>query len=179
MRLKVLALLLSVTVLACNNIREKLLPSFNFNIPDINLSIPPIPVVQPKEMPVGALKANINMDSAIRANTAGAFGAGAVSTVKVKKITFLILNADELNNLSNFESGRMRIYSDNDTAATDIATIIFPANNTDSLTYIPTETKDISNYLRGKQISYNIFWKNRKVTNKRLKLQIKVTLAIQ
>src|SRR5437868_4161539 len=116
----------------CNEIKEKLLPAFNVNIPEINLTVPPLPLVTNEEIPVGALKTHINMDSTIKANTAGTFGADAVHFVKVKKMVIKALNADENNNLSNFETARMRIYSD--TVSTDIATINFPKTYSDSIT---------------------------------------------
>jgi hypothetical protein len=182
MKLKTTFIILCLTgavLIGCKEIRAKLLPSFNVNIPAIKLTIPVLPFVSGKELPVGALKAPINMDSTIRANTSGAFGAGAVSSVKINTITFLVDNADEKNNLSNFENGRMRIFSDNDTSATDIAVITFPSTYTDSLTVTPVNSPDISNYLRGSELSYNIYWKNRKVTSKKLKLLIKVSLSVQ
>ena len=175
----ILLLLLFLLNTSCKEIKEKLLPAFTVNIPDIKLSVPPISFKQNKELPVGALKAHINMDSTIIANTAGAFGASSVSFVKIKNIMFVLSNGDAQNNLSNFESGRMRIYSDNDTAATDIASIVFPANFSDSLNVTPTNSPDISNYLRGSELNYNIFWKNRKTTTKRLNLIIRVTLSVQ
>ena len=88
-------------------------------------------------------------------------------------------NADASNSLSNFESGRMRIYSDNDTAAIDIASIKFPVGYSDSLTVEPTDNRDISNYLRGSELNYNIFWRNRMTTSKRLNLTIRVSLSVQ
>ena len=161
----------------CNEVKEKLLPSFNVNIPDINLTVPPLPLVTNEEIPVGALKTHINMDSTIKARTAGTFGAGAVHFVKVKKLVIKALNADQNNNLSNFESARMRIYSD--TTSTDIAVINFPTTYSDSITVIPAASPDISNYLRGSNLAYNLFWKNRKTTGKFLKLNVKVTIGVQ
>ena len=158
-------------------IKEKLLPTFNVNIPDINLTVPPLPEVLKKEIPVGALKTPINMDSTIRAYTAGTFGAEAVHFVRVKKLVIKMTNADEANNLANFESARMRIY--NDTASTDIAIIKFPNSFSDSITVAPPASPDISNYLRGTSLNYNLYWKNRKITKKFLKLIVQVTLAIQ
>jgi hypothetical protein len=61
------------------------LPTFNVNIPDINLGIPPIAFVSGNEIPVGALRTPINLDSTIKAHTGGALGASAVTSVKVKK----------------------------------------------------------------------------------------------
>jgi hypothetical protein len=168
-----------IVIVGCKEIKEKLLPSFSVNIPAIKLAIPALPFVQDKEVPVGALKAYINLDSTIRANTAGTFGAGSVTSVKIKKIVFLLQNADAENNLSNFETGRMRIFSDNDTSATDIAVIHFPQEYTDSLTITPVNSPDISNYLRGSQLSYNVYWKNRRTTNKKLNLLIRVSVNVQ
>lgn len=161
----------------CNQIKEKLLPAFNVNIPDINLTVPPLPHIADKEVPVGALNTHINMDSTVRAFTAGTFGAGAVHIVKVKKMVIKAVNADAKNNLSNFETARMRIYAD--TASTDIAVIRFPSTYTDSITVIPAEPADISTYLRGSNLAYNLFWKNRKITGKFLKLNVKISLSVQ
>jgi hypothetical protein len=167
---------LFLTLFSCKQVRKKLLPSINVNIPSINLSIPPLAFVPDKEVPVGALRAPINMDSAIKARTKGTFGADAVTEVKVKKIVLKLLNGDRNNNFSNFESGRIRIYSD--TSQVDIATINFPASFTDSLSITPQNPPDISEYLRGRQIAYNLFWKNRKKTTKFLKLDVLVTLGV-
>ncbi|MDB5246023.1 MAG: hypothetical protein JWQ40_417 [Segetibacter sp.] len=117
------------------------------------------------------------MDSTIKANTAGTFGADAVHFVKVKKLTIKALNADHQNNLSNFETARMRIF--NDTASTDIAIIQFPRTFSDSLTVTPATSPDISKYLRGSDLNYNLYWKNRKTTSKFLKLAVQVTVGVQ
>ena len=170
-------LMLALAGCTCNEIKQKLLPSFNVNIPDINLTVPPLPVVSDRELPVGALKTHINMDSTIRANTAGTFGAAAVHFVKLKKLVIKALNADARTNLSNFETARMRIYAD--TASTDVAVINFPAGYADSIAVIPSSSPDISNYLRGSTLAYNLFWKNRKTTKKFLKLNVKITIGVQ
>lgn len=171
------AVLLCIASCTCNEIKEKLLPAFNVNIPDINLTVPPLPKVTNDEIPVGALKTHINMDSTIRANTAGTFGADAVHFVRLKKMVIKTSNADEANNLSNFETARMRIFGD--TASTDIAVIHFPTTYSDSITIIPDSTPEISNYLRGSNLAYNLYWKNRKKTTKFLKLTVQVTVTVQ
>ncbi len=117
------------------------------------------------------------MDSTIKANTAGTFGANSVHFVRVKKMVIKLSNADEANNLANFESARMRIY--NDTATTDIAVIKFPESFSDSITVVPAASPDISDYLRGTTLNYNLYWKNRKITRKFLKLTVQVTVGVQ
>lgn len=170
-------LLCSISSCTCNQVKEKLLPSFNVNIPDINLTVPPLPIVTDKEVPVGALKTHINVDSTIKAHTAGTFGANAIHFVKVKKMVIKALNADKSNNLSNFETARMRIYSD--TASTDIAIIKFPSSYSDYITVVPTTSPDISNYLKGSTLAYNLWWKNRRKTTKFLKLNVKIIVGVQ
>lgn len=183
MKKAVMNLIISVFIFAgCGSnqvkeIKEKLLPTFNVNIPDINLTVPPLPKVLKEEIPVGALKTHINMDSTIKAYTAGTFGANSVHFVKVKKLVVKLSNADKANNLSNFETARMRIY--NDTSSTDIAVIKFPESFSDSITVIPPASPDISNYLRGTTLNYNLYWKNRKITRKFLNLIVLVTLGVQ
>ena len=172
-----IVLILMIEACTCNDVKEKLLPTFNVNIPEINLTVPPLPIVTEKEIPVGALRIHINMDSTIKANTAGAFGANAVHSVKVKKMTIKVPNADSNNNLSNFETGRLRIYSD--TASADIAVIRFPATYSDSISIVPTPSPDISNYLKGFNLAYNLFWKNRKTTKKFLKLNIRISVSVR
>jgi hypothetical protein len=173
----ILLMTLIIAGCTCNQIKEKLLPSFNVNIPEINLTVPTLQRIADKEIPVGALKTHINMDSTIRANTAGTFGAEAVHFVRLKKLVIKAINADKANNLSNFETARMRIYAD--TASTDLAVINFPTTYSDSITVIPLSTPDISNYLRGSNLAYNLFWKNRKTTSKYLKLNVKITIGVQ
>lgn len=163
--------------LSCANVQEKLLPVFTVNIPPIKLRIPPLPIVPKQEVPVGALRSPINMDSTIRANTGGTFGAAAVHTVRVKQLVIKAMNADETTNLSSFESARIRIFSD--TSSVDIANISFPASYTDSMVVVPSSTPDISKYLKGSVLSYNLYWKNRKPTKKALRLQIHIALNVQ
>jgi hypothetical protein len=117
------------------------------------------------------------MDSAVRANTGGTMGAAAVHFVKVKQVVIKAVNADSNNNLSNFESARIRIFSD--TSSVDIATILFPVAFTDSMVIIPTSSPDISNFLKGSSISYNLYWKNRKPTKKQMRLQVRIALQVQ
>lgn len=166
-----------LAVTACNNISEKFLPTFEVNIPVIKLRIPPLPLVLDKEIPVGALKIPINLDSTIRANTAGTFGANAVHTVRVKHIVLKAANADRRNNFSNFESARIRIYSD--TSEVDIAQFKFPSTYSDSLLIATAASPDISTYLKGRTLSYNLVWKNRKRTTKPLQLEIVIALNVQ
>ncbi|WP_207496485.1 hypothetical protein [Aridibaculum aurantiacum] len=168
---------LVVICTGCNGIPEKMLPSFEVNIQPIKLRVPPIPLVAGEEIPVGALRSPINLDSAIKANTGNTFGANAVHSIKVKHLVLKATNADDKTNLSNFESARIRIYSD--TSEVDIAHFTFPTEATDSMFVVPETSPEISQYLKGRSLSYNLFWKNRKPTQKPLQLQVRIALNVK
>jgi hypothetical protein len=168
---------LLVVLAACQQVKEKLLPAFSVNIPPIKLSVPPIPFVSPKEIPIGILRTPINLDSTIKANTAGTLGAQSVHFVKVKSIVINLPEATKSNNLSNFEHARMVIASD--TASQEIAVISFPTTFTNSLTVEPANNADILRFLKGEQLTYNLYWKNRKPTTRFMKLEVKIMLSVQ
>ena len=168
---------LFAALLGCQEIKEKLLPSFDYTVPVIKVTVPPIPFVPEKEMTIGALSTRINLDSTIKAKTAGTFSAASVTSIKLQKIAIKALNATQDNSLSNFESARIRIYSDS--SSTDIAAITFPTTFTDSLMIVPTAHPQLKQFLMGSHLSYNIFWKNRKPSTKRLKLTMAITVSIQ
>src|SRR5438128_440936 len=96
-RQKLLVVLCLVGLFSCKNVREKLLPTFTVDIPEIKLRVPPIPILTGREIPIGALRTPINMDSTIKSYTGGAFGAEAVTTVKVKRVVIRATNADKKN----------------------------------------------------------------------------------
>jgi hypothetical protein len=172
-----LVLILSAISSCTEEVRKKLLPSFNVDVPGIKLSIPPIKFVSEKELPIGSLKTPLNLDSTIKANTHGTFGANSVTSVKVKQIIIKLLNADQKNNLSNFESARMKIY--NDTSEAQILNLHFPTNYTDSISVTPANHPEISTFLKGSSLSYNLYWKNRSTTSKYLKLKVDITFSVQ
>ncbi len=169
--------LLILLLNGCKDIREKLMPAFTVNLPAITLYVPALRFVANEEIPVGALRVPVNLDSAVRANTGDAFGAGAISSIKIKKVVLEVFNADEKNNLSSFESGRMKLY--NDTASVDIIAISFPSAYSDSMTVIPQESPELKPYLTGSYLNYNLLWKNRRTTTKQLKLSLRITLSVR
>lgn len=158
-------------------VRKKLLPTFDVAVPGIKLSIPPIKFVSEKELPIGSLKTPLNLDSTIKANTHGTIGANSVTSVKVKQVTIKLLNADKNNNLSNFESARMKIY--NDTSEAQILKLQFPTTYADSINVTPANHPEISAFLKGSSLAYNLYWKNRRTTSKYLKLRVNIIFIVQ
>jgi hypothetical protein len=172
-----LAVLISVT--SCKKIIDQVFPGIDAKVPEIQLTIPPIPIVTQNEFSLGSYTAYFNLDSTIKANTADVFGIGVVSSIKVKEITVSLSNADNLNNLSNFESARVAIFSNTRTDAVNVATLNFPDTNSSSITFTPTDSPELLDFLKGSQLSYNVFGKARRPTIKPLNMLISVTIRVK
>jgi hypothetical protein len=168
---------LLVSISACNKVRDALMPAIDVDLPAFQFPIPAIPFVLPNEASLGSFTTTFNMDSIIRANTGGAFGAGAVSTIKVKQITIGLLNGDALNNLSNFESARFTFYSNTKSTPVEIFNVVFPDTFSTSLTVNPENSPELKEYLKGTQLTYTLYGRARRVTTKALTFNIQVTLS--
>lgn len=170
-------LVLVIAGMSCNKIKEAIFPTIDVNLPSFQFTVPAIPLVLSSEASLGSFSMNFNLDSIIRANTAGAFGAGAVSTVKVKKMVISVANADANNNLANFESARFTFSSNTKTTPAEIVAINFPDAFATSYTAEPTNSPELKEYLSGTTLTYNLFGKARRTTSKPLDFTVGVTLS--
>ena len=161
---------------SCKKIVAAIFKGTDVNVPAVQVTIPVILAVSSSEISLGNFTQQINIDSIIRANTAGVFGINAVSSIKMKQAVVSITNADALNNLSNFESTRMTLQSNTNSSPVEIVSISFPDTFASSYTYIPTNSPELLPYLTGTTLTYNIFGKARRITSKPLNLVFQVTL---
>lgn len=166
-----------IGITSCNKIKDALFPAIDVELPAFQFSIPAIPFVLNSEASLGSFTMKFNLDSIIRANTAGAFGAGAVSTVKVKQMVISIPNGDQLNNLANFESARFTFSSNTKTTPAEILSITFPDTYSTSTTFTPTDSPELKEYLSGSELTYTLYGKARRITTKSLTFNIQVTLS--
>jgi hypothetical protein len=154
-------------------------PGTDITAPAINISIPVVPAIVVslgQEFPLGTHSQRLNLDSAVRANTGGAFGAASVTSIKVKQVTLSLSNSDVNNNLSNFESARVMLSSNSQTNAVELFRITFPTANTSTLTHTPTDTPELLPYVKGGELTYEVFGKARKTTSKTLDLTVSVVI---
>lgn len=177
------ALLVIGALVSCKKVISKIFDGFDAEIPEILVTIPNpgipagFPVPQ-SEMAIGSFTQSFNLDSIIKANTAGAFGAGDVNSVKIKQMVFAIKNADANNNLSNFESARFEISSNTNTTPVGLASFNFPNTYAETQTYVaPSDAPELRNYLTGTQLTYHSYAKIRRYTTKAISLSIKVTIT--
>jgi hypothetical protein len=174
----VIACLLLIQISSCKKIIETVFQGMDVNVPEVQITIPSVIAVTPNEIALGSFSYQLNLDSIIKANTAGVFGINAVSSVKVKQVTINLSNADQLNNLSNFESFRMTVQSNANSSPSELFTANFTDTYASSITITPVNSPDLLTYLKGSEISYNMYGKMRRITAKPLNMTIAVTLRV-
>lgn len=173
------ASILLLTTTSCKKLVTALLPAFDVEVPAIQITIPPVPIVTANEIPLGSYTVQFNLDSIIRARTAGVFNINDVKSLKVKEIGLNVTNADNLNNLSNFQSARLSLFSNSNRSEVNIANITFPDNNASSLTVQTPDSPDLLSYLNGTELTYNLAGKSRRPTFKSLNMVVAVTVRVE
>jgi len=177
-----------ITSLACHKIINTDFPGVDVDVPEVAFTIPappPLPPgtpVPPGEQTLGSFIKGFNLDSAVKAKTSGQFGAGDVTSVKIKQIVFSMSNADEQNNFSNFESTRFTFASNagTNTPEVEIASVTFPQTFTSTVTYTaPDNAPELRPYLNGTQLTFNVYGKLRKYTTKALPVSVLVTMKVK
>lgn len=174
----IVALIIAVAS-GCKKIIRDIFQGIDADVPAFSVPIPAIPFAPPVELPLGSFSQQFNLDSTVRANTNNIYGAGDVSSVKVKQIVFTLSNPDTLNNISNFESARFTFSSNTKTDTITIASITFPDTYAATYTYTPVNSPELKPYLNGTILYYNAYGKLRRRTTKELTLNLLVTLRVQ
>lgn len=173
-----LVVLIAAGVAGCKKIIKAVFPGLDVDAPTITFTLPAIPFAPPNELHIATFKQHFNLDSVVKAQTNGAFGATDVASVQVKQITFNLSNADAQNNLANFESARFTFSSSSTSSVAEVANIQFPDTFADSYTYTSTNAPELISYLSGNELTYDVYGKLRRITTKPLTLTVKVTLRV-
>lgn len=166
--------LLSISTSSCKKIVSAVFPGTDVTIPPVALTLPPVLAVTASEQNFGSYVQQINLDSTIRASTAGVFGANVVSTINIKQVTISLSNGDALNNLSNFESGRVTLTASNNNVPIELFNITFPDTNISTYTFTPPNNVELLPYLKGGSVTYTVYGKSRRITSKPLQMQVSV-----
>jgi len=174
---KQILILLTITafitaVVSCKKIASSLFGGFDTTV-DFQLAIPVVPIVSPFELPLGQFQYTFNLDSIVKAKTAGAFGAKDVQSIKVKEFNINIINPDQQNNLANFQSVRVTIHSNTNTSPTELFAVTFPDTYASTFT-TGGNNSELLSYLKGSDITYTLYGKNRRSTSKPLNITISV-----
>ena len=167
---------LIVAFASCKKIVSSVFGGTDVNVPAVELTIPVIIAVTTNEISLGSIQQHINIDSVIKANTAGIFGINVVSSIKVKEIKFTLGNADALNNLANFKNARVTIQSNTNNAPVDLFSLNFADTYAAAYTFTPASSPELLGYLNGNTIIYTIYGTMRRTTSKTLNMMIAITL---
>lgn len=163
--------------ISCKKLIEAVFPGKDIDLETLKISIPPTPFADSSnEIALGSFATYINTDSIIRSETGGIFGINSIASVKVKEITIKAANADDLNNVSVFKSFRIAISSNAKTEPANIVNIAIPSTAADSYTTSVQDGPDITGYLKGTDITYQIYGSLRHATTKTLKLSCNIVV---
>jgi hypothetical protein len=163
-----------LTFSGCKKIASAIFGGFDTSV-DFQLSVPIVPIVSPFEFPVGQYSYKFNLDSIVKAKTAGIYNANDVKSIKTKEFNINITNADQLNNVSNFQSIRVTIQSNTNSTPAELFSTTFPDTFASSFTATGNNTELLS-YLKGSDITYTMYGKNRRITTKPLTIFLSVII---
>jgi hypothetical protein len=161
--------------LSCNKVKTALFPDFDLGLAEVELSIPVISSTS-AETEMGQETISMNLDSAIRANTRDEFNLSHVNSIKVKKVEFQLTNADEDNNLANFEYAKVYIAADGNPVIAGSYNI--PDIYAESVS-VEAESADLKSLLSKNQFTYSVTGKARRTTSKVLDARLKIILRVE
>ncbi len=161
---------------SCSKIVGAIFGGTDVDVPALNITIPAVIALTPDEMTLGTYTQSINLDSLVRSKTGGTFGANVVSSVKVKKVTITLTNADQFNNISNFKSARVTLQSNSNNTPVQLFSVLFDDTYASTYTFTADDGPELLSYLNGSTISYTLYGAIRSITNKPLDMLVNVTL---
>ncbi|CAN5162099.1 hypothetical protein BH09BAC2_BH09BAC2_13980 [soil metagenome] len=165
-------------IFGCKKLVKAVFTGADVNAPTVQITIPVIPLTTGSEINLGTYSASFNLDSSVKAKTGGLFGADILTSIKIKQVTITNTNADDLNNLSNFEYVRVALYSDNNPTVINALTINSTDTYASTITVNPTDSPDLLPYLQGSRITYTVYGKNRRPTTKPLDFTINILVRV-
>ncbi len=99
-----------------------------------------------------------------------------MTSIKVKEFNINIADADPQNNLANFNSVRIFIHSNTNSTPAELFAVTFPDTYASSFKTTGNNVELIS-YLKGSDITYSLYGKNRRTTSKPLNITISVIVT--
>ena len=166
----------AVIGISCKKLISKLLPSFDTTISNIEVAVPAIPFSGITGS-TGPQTIYYNLDSTIKANTGGVFGASDVGSITVKSIVINLQNGDAFNNFANFETLKVNLSSNG--TAVPIATASIPDVASNNLSMDVSNSPNILSYFQGNQITYEISGKVRRATSHELDGLATITVTVK
>lgn len=171
-----LAIAMIISLGSCEKVKDALFPGFETSLTDFEITVPVI-VNTDVENSLGSTVIDFNLDSIMLANTSGKFGIDNLGSVKVKVIEVEVLNGDAQNNISNFETLKMTLASDQFSSPVTLVNLTIP--DVDQKLVINGNDTELKTYLKGSELTYSLAGKARRETTKELQLTVSVTLLVK
>ena len=126
---------------------------------------------------VGPVAAIYNVDSFIRASTAGQLGAANIQSVKLSSVVLTINNANAVNNFQNFEFVDLSFLSNTNGTPYTMSIANNPESYASTLSLPVDTTVEMSSYL-GNQFTYKVHGRLRRATTQELDCTVNVTFSL-
>ena len=121
----------------------------------------------------------INIDSFIKAHTAGLLGVANIQSVKLTSCTITVQNGSSANNFANFESCSASFSSNAEITPYQVNISDNPDVYSTSLTMPVDTTTELKNYLVGNQFNYSVGGKLRRSTTDTLNCTIQFQFNVR
>jgi hypothetical protein len=161
---------------SCDKIKDDLFPAFEAQIGEVAVTIP-ITVMGAESTASGTVP--FNLDSTIKAYTENAFSISHLNSVKIKDLNVAIINGDNLNDVSNFETVTLKLASNTNTTPAVIVSAPIPNTPATDINIDAANSPDLKEYLVGDRLTYTLTGKARKATTKPLQARLSVTLTVK
>ena len=159
------AFTLVCTLQSCTKLASLLNYDLMLNTGSVKVVIPPYSDTS-SMITLGSGTNSYNVDSFIKANTAGVLGVSNIKSVKLSSCTLTIetRHATSTNNFANIKSCTASFYSNSNTTPYSISLANIPDSSSTYLSLPVDSTKDLSGYISGTTFTYSLAGKLRRAT---------------
>ena len=173
----VMAIIFTIATLqSCTKIGSMLQYDIPLQSGSVTITIPPTSQTSGSITGIGSN--SINIDSVIKANTAGLLGVNNITSVKLTSASMVLQNANSTNNFQNFKSCTASFTSNSDATPYQLNVTNNPDTYASTLTLPVDSTQELKSYLNGTQFSYSAGGQLRTATSESLTCTITFTFNI-
>lgn len=180
-----------VVISSCKKTVKALFPETPADLPEVSYTIQALDSIRISGFPVTEIPLHtpfnlptypqhLNIDSIVRLKTGNVFGAGDITSIKVKQFVLKITQyGDSSNNIANFESASFKFSSNTKPDAIQVASVNFPDAFSLQSIINGDGTPELRPYLDGSELYYDITASLRRHTKKKLKISILATITMK
>lgn len=163
----------AISFSSCDKAAKLLFQPFESPL-NVNVSIPVVTSTE-VESSLGETNVDFNLDEEVKNNTDGKVDGSVVGAIYLNEVGISLQNADDANNLSNFEYVTLTIASGSSTPVV-FGPFEIPANATTNTSFGVSNSPNIKSYFNGANVKFIIKGKAKTQTSKILESTIGATL---